>query len=214
VPPSTTPDAHDELEGRRDRKKRQTRERLIDTAAELFASAGFNETTTTDIAEAADVAQRTLFRHFPTKEAVLYGDMDDLRVALSDALRSRPADEPVLEVVRRAVLSLADDHQRNAERRLLQARLAATVSSVSAYSRAVVQASWEREIIAAVADRLSTDPVTDPRPEIIAGAAMSALRVAMRQWTADGGRADFVELADTALRAIADLPRSPAKSPR
>jgi AcrR family transcriptional regulator len=197
--------AADEVEGRRSRKKRETRERLIDAAASLFATTGFAETTTVDIAESADVAQRTLFRHFPTKEALLYGDMDDLRLALRAALESRPVDEPVLEVVRRAVLSLADDHQRNADRRLLQARLAAAVPSVSAYSRAVVQASWEREIIAAVALRLDTDPIADPRPEIIAGAAMSALRVAIRQWTAGGGRSSFVELADTALRAIADL---------
>ncbi len=195
----------DAIEGRRDRKKRETRQRLIDAAATLFATTGFAETTTVDIAESADVAQRTLFRHFATKEALLYGDMDDLRIALRAALESRPGDEPVLEVVRQAVLSLADDHQRNADRRLLQARLAAAVPSVSAYSRAVVQASWEREIINAVALRLDTDPIADPRPEIIAGAAMSALRVAIRQWTTGGGRADFVELADGALSAIADL---------
>lgn len=191
--------------GRRDRKKQATRERLIDAGARLFSSAGFEETTTTDIAEAADVAQRTLFRHFPTKEAVLYGDMDDLRLELHDALDARPAAEPVLEMVRQAMLSLADDHQRHADRRLLQARLAAEVPSVSAYSRAVVQASWEREIIAAVARRLGVDPVDDPRPEIIAGAAMSALRVATRQWTAGGGTDDFVALADRALHAIAEL---------
>ena len=199
-----------DLEGRRHRKKRETRERLITAAADLFAEAGFAETTTTDIAEAADVAQRTLFRHFPTKESLLYGDMDDLRLALRNALDSRPTDEPVLEVVRQAMLSLADDHQRNARRRLLQARLAASVPSVSAYSRAVVQASWEGEIIRSVADRLDVDPIADPRPEIIAGAAMSALRVAIRQWTADRGRGDFVELADHTLRAIAELPSTAA----
>lgn len=191
--------------GRRDRKKQETRERLIDAAARLFASSGFDETTTTDIAEAADVAQRTLFRHFPTKEAVLYGDMDDLRLSLRAALDDRPTDEPVLEMVRRAMLSLADDHQLHADRRLLQARLAAAVPSVSAYSRAVVQASWEREITAAVARRLQVDPIQDPRPEILAGAAMSALRVATRQWTNGGGSADFVELADHALHSIAEL---------
>jgi AcrR family transcriptional regulator len=193
-------------EGRRDRKKRETRQRLIDAGATLFASTGFDETTTTDIAEAADVAQRTLFRHFPTKEAVLYGDMDDLRLALRDALDARPVDEPILDAVREAMLSLADDHQNNADRRLLQGRLAAAVPSVSAYSRAVVQASWEREITAGVAARLGVDPLEDPRPEIIAGAAMSALRVAIRQWTTGGGRADFAQLADRTLRTIAELP--------
>jgi AcrR family transcriptional regulator len=191
--------------GRRDRKKNATRERLIAEGARLFETKGFDETTTTEIAEAADVAQRTLFRHFPTKEAVLFGDMVDLRLALRDALDDRPSDEPVLEAVRQAVLALADDHQRHAERRRLQFGLAAAVPSVSAYSRAVVQASWEREIIRAVAERLGVDPVGDPRPEIIAGAAMSALRVATRQWTAGPVDTDFVRLADAALKATGDL---------
>ena len=191
--------------GRRDRKKHATRDRLIAEAARLFEAKGFDETTTAEIAEAADVAQRTLFRHFPTKEAVLFGDMIDLRFELRHALDHRPDDEPVLEAVRQAVLALADDHQRHAARRRLQFRLAAVVPSVSAYSRAVVQASWEREIIRAAADRLGVDPVADPRPEIIAGAAMSALRVATRQWTAAPADTDFVALADTALKATGDL---------
>ena len=191
--------------GRRDRKKNATRDRLIAEGARLFETKGFDETTTTEIADAADVAQRTLFRHFTTKEAVLFGDMVDLRFALRDALDDRPADEPVLEAVRQAVLALADDHQRHAERRRLQFGLAATVPSVSAYSRAVVQTSWEREIIRAVAERLGVDSIGDPRPEIIAGAAMSALRVATRQWTAGPADADFVQLADAALKATGDL---------
>ena len=203
VPP-TAPTTQDDI-GRRDRKKNATRERLIAEGARLFETKGFDETTTTEIAEAADVAQRTLFRHFPTKEAVLFGDMVDLRFALRDALAERPATEPVLEAVRQAVLALADDHQRHADRRRLQFALAASVPSVSAYSRAVVQASWEREINRAVADRLGVDPVDDPRPEIIAGAAMSALRVATRQWTAGPATVDFLELADAALAATGDL---------
>jgi len=193
--------------GRRDRKKNDTRDRLINEAARLFGSKGFDETTTTEIAEAADVAQRTLFRHFPTKEAVLFGDMVDLRFELRAALAARPPSETVIEAVRQAMLALADDHQRHADRRRLQFALAAAVPSISAYSRAVVQASWEREIINAVAERLDVDPIDDPRPEILAGAAMSALRVATRQWTASAAKGDFVALADRALRSITTLTR-------
>ncbi len=200
--PTTSEGADD---GRRDRKKRRTRDDLIEAAAALFASTGFDETTTTDIAELADVSQRTLFRHFPTKEALLYGDMDDLQLALREAFVARPTNESILDVVRHAMLCVAGDFDANRERRLLQVQLAAATPSVSAHSRAVVQAQWEREIIAAVAKRLDVDPVADPRPEILAGAAMSAIRVATRQWTAGGGTAVFGELADTALAAIGDL---------
>ena len=190
---------------RRSRKKSRTHAALVEAGAELFATRGFDETTTNDIAERADVSQRTLFRHFPTKEAVLYGDMDEALFALRDALRSRPADEPVLEVVSSAIRSVAEDFERHRERRLLQARLAASYPSVSAYSRATVQRGWEREIIAATAARLGVDPLVDPRPEIIAGAAMSAVRVATRQWTMSEGRDDYAELIAQALAAVPDV---------
>ena len=193
---------------RRSRKKQRTRTELLAAGDELFASNGFDATTTADIAERADVSQRTLFRHFPTKEALLYGDIDDARLELREALAARPDDEPILVTVREAMLSLAEDFERNRDRRLMQARLAATSPSVAAYSRAVVQASWEREIIAGVAARLDVDPMVDARPEIIAGAVMSAVRIAMRQWTVSNGKADFMRLniaAIDAIPSIADL---------
>ncbi|MEL6981818.1 MAG: TetR/AcrR family transcriptional regulator [Actinomycetota bacterium] len=192
-------------ESRRSRKKSKTRADLLTAGVRLFEANGFDETTTSDIAEQADVSQRTLFRHFETKEALLYGDMEDLQFELREALASRPTDEPILTMLRRVMLSLADNFDRNRDQRLLQARLAATYASVSAYSRAVVQTNWEREIIAAVADRLGVDPLTDPRPEIIAGATMSAIRNATRQWTASGGTADYLELIVEALEVIGTL---------
>ncbi len=192
-------------EGLRSRKKQRTRNDLMAAGAHLFSTNGFDETTTADIAELADVSQRTLFRHFPTKEALLYGDLEEARLELRTALNERPVGEPVLTGVIEALLSLSENHERNRERRLLQARLAARYPSVSAHSRSVVQAGWEREIIVSVADRLSVDPMVDPRPEIIAGAAMSATRVATRQWTADQGGSNYMSLLATALRAMPDI---------
>ncbi len=173
--------------------------------AQLFEENGYDETTTQDIAELADVSQRTLFRHFETKEALLYGDMEELQVELRAALTERPPDEPILPLLRAVMLSLADNFERNLPRRLLQARLAATYPAVSSYSRAVVQTNWERELIVAISDRLGVDPLVDPRPEIIAGATMSAIRIATRQWTAGGGEADYLGLIVEALDAIGRL---------
>lgn len=191
--------------GRRSRKKQATRDRLLAAAHELFASKGYDETTTFDVAEAADVAQRTLFRHFPSKESLLYADMEDATFLLRDALASRPAQETTLQAVRHALFALRDDFEAHRELRLLQARLAATSPAVSGHFRAVVQANWERELIAAVAQRLGVDPMQDPRPEILAGAAMSACRVATRQWTVNDGRSDYMEHLDQALAAIPEL---------
>lgn len=58
-------------EGRRERKKREMRERIYQTARLLFLEHGFNSTTVEEIADAADIAQATFFNYFPSKAAVL-----------------------------------------------------------------------------------------------------------------------------------------------
>ena len=64
--------------GLRQRKKDSSRRAIEDAAWELFAEQGYEETSINDIAERADVAPRTFFRYFPTKEAVLYPQFEEL----------------------------------------------------------------------------------------------------------------------------------------
>jgi len=56
---------------RRERKKRETRRRLLEAALRLFRERGYNVTTVEDIAEMADVAKGTFFNYFETKESIL-----------------------------------------------------------------------------------------------------------------------------------------------
>jgi len=191
--------------GRRERKKQHTRDELIRHAKVLFAERGFAQTTTEQIAEAADVSQRTFFRHFASKEAVLYGDQAELRALVRTAFNSRPPSEPVLAAVTEAILAVADSFERNRELTLLQATLAANDVSVSTYSRAVVQTEWEHDLIELVSGRMNVDPATHPVPEIVAGAAMSALRVAIRRWHTAGGVESLPDLVRESLTAIASL---------
>jgi AcrR family transcriptional regulator len=57
--------------GRRERKKLQTRERLVECAVGLFASQGYDATTIEDIGECADVSRATVFNYFPRKEDIV-----------------------------------------------------------------------------------------------------------------------------------------------
>ncbi len=59
--------------GRRERKKGETRSRIIDIAVDLFRKQGFESTTVDQIAEKADVAKGTLYNYFPSKESILHG---------------------------------------------------------------------------------------------------------------------------------------------
>jgi AcrR family transcriptional regulator len=61
----------DLVSGRRERKKDETKRKIIDVALELFHRQGFAATTMEQIADTADVAKGTLYNHFATKEAIV-----------------------------------------------------------------------------------------------------------------------------------------------
>ncbi|MEM9483710.1 MAG: helix-turn-helix domain-containing protein, partial [Cyanobacteria bacterium P01_F01_bin.116] len=48
-----------------------TQEKILEAAQRLFARRGYGGTTTRDLAQAAGVAEGTLFRHFENKKAIL-----------------------------------------------------------------------------------------------------------------------------------------------
>jgi AcrR family transcriptional regulator len=108
--------------GLRQRKKESSRRTIEDAAWELFAEKGYEETSINDIAERADVAPRTFFRYFPTKEAVLYPQFDELLQSVRDEFRRRPADEPVIESLFGGLEKLAGSLEGGASR--TQQRLA------------------------------------------------------------------------------------------
>jgi AcrR family transcriptional regulator len=80
----------------RDRKTKETRARIAKTALTLFASKGFAATSFDDIALGADVGRRTIFDHFPTKEAILFDHLVIRNDVAIQRLRDRPQGEPTI----------------------------------------------------------------------------------------------------------------------
>lgn len=194
------PDA--EPVGRRERKKRQTRQALEDAAWRLFLDKGFAPTTIDDITEAVDVSQRTFFRHFPSKEAVLFADLDEQLAHLRAAFDARPKDEALIMSVRQAILSVAGDFSQGREQHLLRAQIAVTTPAVAVYQRTVVQSAFEEVIVDAVGTRLGVDPDTDLRPRLVAGASSAAMGAAYVVWLAGGGAGELSDLVDEAFDAL------------
>jgi AcrR family transcriptional regulator len=93
-------------EGLRERKRRQTRERISEAAIALFIARGFDATTVDDIAAAADVSKRSFFDYFPTKEDVIFAWQDGFGESLAAAVAERPADEPLLNVIEEAFVAV------------------------------------------------------------------------------------------------------------
>jgi AcrR family transcriptional regulator len=85
--------------GLRERKKRQTRRLLSDTATAMFLARGFDEVRVSEIAEACGVSEKTVFNYFPTKESLLLDRLDATSGVLLSALAD-PAVPPVEAAVR------------------------------------------------------------------------------------------------------------------
>jgi AcrR family transcriptional regulator len=90
--------------GLRERKKQQTRLHIADTARRLFTERGFDAVTVAEIARAADVAEKTVFNYFPTKEDLFYSRMEAFEDRLLGVVRDRAPGESVLDAFRRFFL--------------------------------------------------------------------------------------------------------------
>ncbi|MGW5746098.1 TetR/AcrR family transcriptional regulator [Amycolatopsis sp. NPDC003861] len=89
-------------EGLRERKKRQLRRKLTDTATAMFLERGFDAVRVAEIAAACDVSEKTVFNHFPSKEALILDRSEATMAALRAGL-AEPGRTPV-----EAVLAILD----------------------------------------------------------------------------------------------------------
>ncbi|MFJ6083509.1 TetR/AcrR family transcriptional regulator [Streptomyces sp. NPDC092369] len=88
-------------EGLRERKKRETRQRISDMATGLFLERGFMEVTIAEIAEAADVSVNTVYNYFPAKEDLFLDRSVEVVERASRWVRGRDAGESAARAVLR-----------------------------------------------------------------------------------------------------------------
>jgi AcrR family transcriptional regulator len=162
--------------GRRDRKKTETRQALLEAAHRLFAEKGFSRTTIDDIAEAADVSRRTFFRYYDSKDDLLRADIADLLPVMLGALRSRPAEEPPLAAILAALRTLIGPEGPPALAQTLASPLGGLRARLSLIR---MLADWEQGLADTLLAREGIDSPTDEdrlRAVVTACAATSALR--------------------------------------
>lgn len=202
--------------GTRAKQRAQTRERLQQSALELFHRDGFDATSVAEIAAGAGVTERTFFRHFPSKEAVLFQDYESRLEWFSAALAVRPLDEPILASVAVAVSSFPDDREILHQVAALRDSVLSP-AAIEAHLR-LVQGAFAHELEGAIRQKMehtrATDgaDTTDDRIElvsvvvanVIAGALLGVLDV----WTRRGGGDpdDMTVLTGEAFALLGDLP--------
>jgi AcrR family transcriptional regulator len=97
---------------RADRRKAESRQRLLAAARQLFIERGYHGTRPQDIARAADVGYGTFYLHFADKRDCFLAFADAARTELAAAVASRLAGvdgvEPQLRVLLEALLDYAE----------------------------------------------------------------------------------------------------------
>ncbi|MBI5104645.1 MAG: TetR family transcriptional regulator [Solirubrobacterales bacterium] len=169
--------------GLRERKKRQTREAIVREALRLFAERGFDATTVADIAEAADIAPRTFFGYFPSKEAVVFHDFEEYFGSLATRLAARPASQTAFDTLRAWIAALLDEGRLDDPEERMRHELVHTTPALQAQDRANL-ARFEALLADAVADDLDV-PRGSLRAHLVAAAAAAALDALGRH---DGAR--------------------------
>jgi AcrR family transcriptional regulator len=156
--------------GLRERKKQRTRETIVREAMALFHQRGFDKTTVADIAEAADIAPRTFFAYFETKEAVVFHDAGEVRRRFAERVRRRPEGESTFDALRAWVADWLDvlGSQHEARHDLVR-----STPSLQVREREH-RAEFEQLIAESIADELGL-PADSLRPRLVAAAAVAAL---------------------------------------
>jgi AcrR family transcriptional regulator len=181
--------------GLRERKKERTRQELMRSALDQFAARGFDQVTVEDIAGACDVSPRTFFRYFSSKEDVLFAESDRSLVRLLDTLAVQPRDVPVLVALHQSVRALADNYEHQKDDVRLRHQI---VSATPALRTRVGERhqGWEAAVIDQLRLTGHTSGLGELEVRLVVAAAMTALRVAMSQWTSQSTDTDLTTLID------------------
>jgi AcrR family transcriptional regulator len=198
-----------QLPGRRERKKLATRRALQDVALRLVAERGLDQVTVEDISEAADVATRTFFNYFSSKEEALLGNVPEKEVTVHRLVVDRPATESPLEAVCQVLRTMTLRLAERREELLLRQRVIDRHPGLIARQLGMY-ASFERALTAAVAERLGLEPADTLYARVVAAAAVAAARSAVSSWMADQGRRPLADMVDAAFLHLRDLGSPPA----
>ena len=166
-------------QGLRERKRRETSERIIAKGLILFVMIGYDGTTLEAIAQAAGISRRTFFYYFKSKEDVLLAAHDSgFREALRPAMLEELSDQAPLEAVQKCLIKLASRYETKES--VVFDRLMQSTEALRARKEAVfVEAE---QILLEAMYELWPSPARRDGLRLVAMVAMGTLRLALDKW--------------------------------
>ena len=181
-------------------KRKATKEALRRVALERFKKDGFANVTVTELAAEAGVTERTFFRHFPTKEAVLFEDYETQLEWVAEALARRPASENLFDAVLASVVSFPHDLEVVRQAALLRAQLIGG-ERAAGHLRAV-QASFAEALTAFVRSRHADVADIDLKAEVSGAVLAAALVVTVESWGRGGCVGDLGQVVADGVNLV------------
>jgi mycofactocin system transcriptional regulator len=170
-------------EPRLGRRRSTTWNHITDVAIDLFAARGFDEVSVDDVAQAAGIARRTLFRYYSSKNAIPWGDFDTHLEHLRGLLDNVEPAVPTGEALRAALLAFNTFGDQETVRHRQRMRVILQTAALQAYSM-TMYAGWREVIAAFVADRSGAKPA-DLIPQTVAWTMLGVALAAYEHWLAD-----------------------------
>jgi len=185
------------MTNRHELRRQATRDSLREVALAKFADEGFDNVTVAEVAEAVGVTERTFYRHFPTKESILFQDYESRLDWLSTALAMRPAHEPIFDSVLAATRSFPYDLEIVHQAAVLRTSLISG-DRVADHLR-IVQASFAAVFIEFIHKRLPDHPDIDLFAAVAGNSLAGALVAAVEVWGRTGCRGDVEDLVNRSV---------------
>lgn len=154
-----------------------------------FARKGFANVTVTELAREAGVTERTFFRHFATKEAVLFQDYETQLEWLAEALAHRPSSESLFDAVLASVAAFPHDLEVVRQAATARAELIGA-ERIAAHLR-VVQSSFAAVLTDFVRKRHPDLANIELTAEVAGSALAAALVAAVENWGRGGCAGDL-----------------------
>lgn len=189
------------------RRRSTTWDHISNVAIDLFAERGFDDVSVDDVARAAGIARRTLFRYYPSKNAIPWGDFDAHLEHMRRLLDSVPPDVPIGDALRSMLLAFNAFDPAETERHRRRMRVILTSPALQAHSM-TMYAGWRTVVAEFVARRLGRHP-DDLVPQTVAWTMLGVALSAYQHWLADeAGAESGPEALARALAAGFDAIRS------
>lgn len=187
----------------RERKKLETRAKLVEVTLDLAARHGLAHVKVEDIAAAANVSPRTFNNYFPSKEAAIIGSAEDRGRRIAEALLASPKHMDIQAAARAAILSQFPEIPDKAWLSQLML-IRSDPNLVAEQRRADVQA--EDFLASAVAAREGIVSGEDIFPRMLAATLVATVHAAMHHWLSGEAKAPFRRTLEDALSRLVIMP--------